>query len=90
LGVAGGIQRVNAATGKDIGTWREAGGHGAACHQHLKAAGRVTQQQYGGSGAGQYRRTLGVQELGRTWHTSILQPKLVCFAVNKHICTGDK
>ena len=68
LGVRSSVAGVNASAGEHIGAGREAGGHGAACHQHFEALRTVAQQQHGGGRTERRILALGVQELGRSDH----------------------
>ena len=72
LAMAGGVERVDAATGEDVGAGREAGRHGTTRHEHLDAVGRIAQQQHGGSRSGGRRCARRVQELIGAGHDLIL------------------
>ena len=62
------IGSVNSAAGKHIGARREAGGHGAARHQHLHALGAVAQQKHGRGGSCRGGFALRMQQLGGSDH----------------------
>jgi hypothetical protein len=66
------IGGVDAAAREHIGAGREAGGHGAARHQHLDALRAVAQQQHGGGGAGGGGFALRVQQLRGSDHACII------------------
>ena len=62
---------VDAAAGEHISSGCEAGGHGAARHQHLHAIRAIAQQQNCGRRPGRGGRALGVYELGGSDHGAL-------------------
>ena len=69
--VVAGVMRVDAAAGEHISAGCEAGGHGAARHQHLHAIRAIAQQQNCGRRPGLGGRALGVYELGGSDHGAL-------------------
>ena len=73
VGVAGGVQRIHAATREDVGAGRKAGLGGAAGHEHLHPFGAIPQEQHGGGRACGGGWTGRVKELVLAGHGLILQ-----------------
>ena len=63
---------INATAWKHISTRRKAGGHRAAGHQHFDALWSIAQQQHGRSSQKTWGFFVGVEELGRSDHGTIM------------------
>ena len=73
----GRVQRVNAAAGENVGTWRKTRLGRTPRHQHLQPAWgirRVAHQQDGGGRKRGDGFALRVQPLGRAGHGAIIEP----------------
>ena len=69
--VVAGVVGVDAPAGEHISAGRKAGGHGAACHQHLHTLGAIAQQQNRGRRPSNGGRALGMNELGGSDHGAL-------------------